>query len=196
MQVRELPEQENHSQSWICGSCNTVWFDADLAEACCRPVKCQKCSAYTAPGRTLCVACVDRARMIHDEEMFRSAGKIFYSEYEGRHLFWTPPGGGPGEFFSCRTELEKRCVELRVLPPRWCWATEELGFLLDAEQVLASAVTRTNEEVRSLLSDEQVDTFQKILDDWSMSQNIRSYDVDDTLAVIFDRALYETVKGK
>ncbi len=196
MLVRELPEQENHCQSWICGSCNNVWFDQELAERCCQRTKCQKCSALAGPGDTLCAKCLRQVQAIHEEEMFRSAQKVFYSDYEGKRMCWTPPGCRFVEVFGCRTELEKRCSELRVPPPRWCWAAEELGFLLDAEQVLAGAVTRTNEPVRPLLSDDQVEGFQKLIDDWAMSQDLKCYEVDDTLAIVFDRTLYDTVRPK
>jgi hypothetical protein len=196
MLVRELPEQADQGQRWVCGSCDSVWFDSEVAERCCRPSKCQKCSSQARPGWSLCVRCTAQARAIQDENLFRSAAKVFYSEYEGRYLAWTPPGCRFEELFGCRTEIEKRCESLRIPPPRWCWAAAEIGFLLDVEQVLAGAVTRTNEEVRSLLSDEQVEDLQRVLDDWTMKQDLRSYEVDETTAVIFDRLLYETSLGK
>lgn len=196
MLVRELPEQESCGQSWICGSCNSVWFNLEFAENCCQPGKCTECSALTSPGRMLCLPCAAQEQVIREELLFRSAQKVFYMDYEGRYLVWTPPGSQFEELFGCRTELEKRCESLNILPPRWCWAAEEIGFLLDAEQVLAGVVTRTNEEVRPLLSDDQVEELQKTLDTWSMAQNLKTYEVDESTAVIFDRILYEAVQTK
>jgi hypothetical protein len=135
-------------------------------------------------------------RAVRDEELFRSARKLLYSDYEGRYLVWTPPGCRYEELFRSRTDLEKRCEELHIPPPGWCWAADEVGFLLDAEQILAGVMTRTNEEVRPLLSDQQVESFQNILDEWAMSQDLKTYEVDDTAAVILDRTLYETIRER
>ena len=133
-------------------------------------------------------------REVREEGLFEIRTKIAYVDFEGRFLYWTPPGAQTGEFFSSRTELEKHCETLGIVPPRWCWASEEAGFLLDAERVLAGVVTRTNEEVRALLSDEQVEAFQKVLDDWAMNLDVKSYDADYDVAVILDRELYEAVR--
>lgn len=96
--------------------------------------------------------------------------------------------------FSLPVLSWKSTAKRSVLSPRWCWASEEAGFLLDAERVLAGVVTRTNEEVRALLSDEQVEAFQKVLDDWAMNLDVKSYDADYDVAVILDRELYEAVR--
>ncbi len=196
MLVQEMAAKDDQNRSWVCGACNTVWFDEELAEGCCRPGKCSKCSASTVPGGSLCVSCVDRDRVVHEEGLFRAARKIPYSDYERRYIYWTPPGLADGVFFSSRTELEKYCEARKCKPPRWCWAAEEARFLLDAEHILAGVVTRTNEEVRPLLSEEQVEHFQKILDDWAMGLDIKSWDVDFDTAVLLDRELYEAVREK
>jgi hypothetical protein len=196
MLVRELPEKEGQSPGWICGSCHTVWFDKELAEGCCMPAKCQQCGSSTAPGRSICIPCSDRQRLVYEENLFRSAQKVFFVDYEGRYIYWVPPGTEVGEFFVSKTEVEKFCEQKNIIPPRWCWAVEQVGFLLDAEQVLAGAVTRTNEEVRPLLADEQVEELQKLLDDWAMKTELKSYDVDYEVAVILDRDLYEAVNEK
>jgi hypothetical protein len=131
--------------------------------------------------------------LAQDERYFKEAEKVFCTDYEGRYMFWIPPGGHPGEFFRSRTELETRCEELGVIPPRWCWATEQTGFLLDAECVLEGVVTRANEEVRPLLEDSDVERLQKVLDDWAMSVDVNSYDVDYDLAVILDRTFFDKI---
>ena len=196
MQVRELPEKENQFRSWLCGVCNSVWFDEEVADKCCKPIKCLHCSSQVPPGGSVCVHCRERARTAQDEQLFRTAEKVFFIDYEGRYLCWTPPGGRAPELFVSKTEVEKRCAELNTLPPRWCWAAEECGFLLDAEQALVGAVTRDNGDVRSLLDDEQVEELQRLLDDWAMNLPVKSYEENHEVAVIFDRTLYEAVASK
>lgn len=193
MLVREV-SQDGQEHGWICGSCNTMFFDEELAQACCRPLKCPQCSKAMTVGRTLCGDCSDRVREGREDALFLSAAKVFFIDYEGRYLYWTAPGALVGEFFSSRTELEKFCEQRHIVPPRWCWATDEAGFLLDAERVLAGVVTRNNEDVRPLLTDHEVEQLQNVLDEWAMNLEVRSYDVDYDVAVILDRELYEAIR--
>jgi len=195
MRASELPGKDDQSPKWICGSCHNVWFDQELAESCCAPWKCQKCSGNTAPGRTLCIGCADHERVAHEESLFRSADKKFYVDYDELFLYWHPPGEDVGGLFRSKTEIDKFCEKKNMTPPRWCWATEPVGFLLDAEQVLAGVVTRNNEEVRPLLSDEQVEHFQNLLDEWAMNLDVKSYDVDYERAIILDRGLFDALEA-
>jgi hypothetical protein len=78
----------------------------------------------------------------------------------------------------------------------WAFAAERVGFLLDAEIVLSTAIDRSQHPVRDLISDGDVENLQNMLDEWAMSLRLNEFLVDEDRIVVFSRALFnEASKG-
>jgi hypothetical protein len=129
---------------------------------------------------------------MEEADLFKLATKVWYSDYEGQFLYWTPPGR-EGQFFRTRTQLEQYCMENHIPIPKWVWACEEIGFLLDVEEVLANVRNRQGDLVREQLSDEEVNNLQQALDAWAMSLPCRSYDVDYDTVIIIDKEFLDAL---
>lgn len=194
MRVLLVPAQNGSEDRWVCGACDTVWFTEDLAEHCCLMITCTIChKRKTRYGASICAVCAEQERCVHEEDFFRSANKLWYSDYEGKFIFWRAPLSVSGEFFRNRTELENYCMSHGFDLPRWCWAVDEVAFLLDAETCLLGVTNRAGEEIRPLLEDAEVAKLQELLDQWAMDLDTKSYEPDYETAVVLDRALYDAL---
>jgi hypothetical protein len=119
----------------------------------------------------------------HQETLFKAAAKVWCKDYEKEALpvFW-------GGEFRTLTDLET-CVEPL---PQWVWAVEPAGFLLNVEEVLASARDQNEHPVRDLISDADVEQLQYLLDTWSMGLDLKAYSPDYDRVVVLDRSLLGT----
>lgn len=190
MDVKEVSLRDTPDSvwGWCCSACNTVWFDARSADDCCQQATCSSCSAACPINSSRCGSCSELERQLPDVALFEAATKVWYPDYDGIFLYW-PVAGGRGEFFRSRTDIEKYCVAKDIEPPRWVWACEQVGFLIDAEAVLAGARDSDQNPIRDLVEDPDVEKLQDILDEWVMARDLFSHRIDYNTAVVIDRAL-------
>lgn len=121
-----------------------------------------------------------------EKRIFDSASKIWVGDYEKEGL----PVYQNGTFASAAL-VKHECPEVA-----WAFAAERVGFLLDAEVVLGTAIDRCQHPVRDLISDSDVENLQNMLDEWAMSLRLNEFLVDEDRIVVFDRALFnEASKG-
>ena len=195
MQAKQLVEKDAPDAIWwMCSKCQALWSSEGSAARCCEAQTCVECKKTVLTGGARCEACLEGDRVALDESMFAAARKIPYFEYDEPFLFWAA-AGPTGRFFGSRKEIEKYCTQKNLTPPRWVWACEPVGFLLDVQQVLQVARDRTCNEINHLIDDDEVERLQKLLDDWAMAQNLKSWDVDYDTAVVLDPSLYQEPKS-
>lgn len=195
MQAKQLVEKDAPDATWwMCSKCLVVWSTEEGAGQCCGTRTCVECKKTVLSGNARCNACVDGDREALDAAMFASARKIPYYEYDEPFLFWAS-AGPTGKFFGSRKEIERYCLQQNLTPPRWVWACESIGFLIDAQQILQAVRDRTCNEISHLIDDSEVERLQTMLDDWAVAQNLKSWDVDYDTAVVLDPSLYQEPKS-
>ena len=119
------------------------------------------------------------------EESLSDAFKVWWEDYDREQL----PIVWHGDFLTL-TELREHCRKNKVGLPSWVWAVERVGFLLDAEEILALAKDQDEHPVRDLIPHEAVARLQELLDTWAMELTLEAYEVNYDRVVVFDRSLF------
>lgn len=183
---------DDKSGVWECTACLSPWRTKETAEQCCSLPMCNACDKSVHPGSSKCEGCHNKDRLARERGLFDAAHKVSYIDYDLPYIFWEA-AGVTGQFFATKLELENYCVDRNIPPPQWVWGVEGMGFLLDAEAILAHYQHQTGYNVRDLVDDTEVEKLQDVIDRWAMDCEVRSFAPDYTMAVVLDPDFYKSL---
>lgn len=153
----------------------------DHATRCCDK-KCEDCGAQLEKQYywTVCPTCKDARDDAKEAKRFDDAVKIHEAEYTG----WAYDENSTEYYPSVDEWRDGHAGDLEDEPAH-LWATSDTdGFTLDACDIVQSALENADHHEDAYDSVDDIEGLQKMLDEWCAKQDIKSYMVDYTRAVV------------
>ena len=144
------------------------------------------CDAALDPGRSRCEACWKQDQAERDELRYQLADKFLESEYIGP-VYWEGKDGsmGPG-YFSSIEEVRALCADEELEVPEHVWACREVELKIEVEDVLKHIFAGHEDVARDQLPEGAEVDLGHLLEAWCAQQNIRSWQVDFTRAIVLE----------
>jgi len=142
------------------------------------------CGAALEPGRSRCDLCWKSDQADRDRFRYQLADKFLESEYIGP-VYWEDKGGSMGTgYFSSVEEVRELCADESIATPEHVWACQEVELRIEVEDVLKHVFSSHEDIARDQLPEGAEVDLRYLLEAWCLQQNIRSWQVDFTRAII------------
>lgn len=148
---------------------------------CCNRV-CECGTPVEAQCYLYCEACRNKHEVEREHIRYKHAKKISPLEYNG-WVFVEGYGNNDGYFASLEV-LRDHCRIHRKQLPAYVWTCLPLEFEIDADSIIDSALDEHYEDASDNITSVARGALQYMLDAWTEKQGIKTYTVDDDVAVV------------
>lgn len=138
--------------------------------------KCSVCNKEIPHYRIKCYECLEK-------DNFAKAKKIKIEDYEGTFIYdYTSD-----EYYKDIDEFLDYCEREDVEPSKYVYGCKPINFILDMYRVVENELENNHyENAIDNIDKKSLESLQEMVDEWTKSQNIVSYEQDYQTIILLD----------